>query len=158
LILAKSDVAPFTNASYSGGWSGTNLGGSSNYFKDLYSKGEHFGLRLENLASNPSSSGQNIGRVIYNTTDLAVYVDTGSVFRKVGSNRYEEDTVWTGSQSSKVVTVSGIDARKAIWQLTDNSNDYETMYPSIRATSATSVTITFASNIPAGSYRLIGLE
>jgi hypothetical protein len=158
LILAKSDVAPFTNASYSGGWSGTNLGGSSNYFKDLYSKGEHFGLRLENLASNPASSGQNIGRVIYNTTDLAVYVDTGSVFRKVGSNRYEEDTVWTGSQSSKVVTVSGIDARKAIWQLTDNSNDYETMYPSIRATSATSVTITFGSNIPAGSYRLIGLE
>lgn len=157
-IVFGSNLEPLTNASYSGGWAGTDLGGSSKYFRDVYTKGEHFGLRLENVSPNPASSGQNIGRVVYNSTDTAVYVDTGSVFRKVGSNRYEEDTVWTGSQASKVVTVSGIDARKAIWQLSDNSNDYETMYPSIRATSATSVTITFGSNIPAGSYRLIGLE
>jgi hypothetical protein len=39
-VKVKDDLVPFTNASYSGSWSGTDLGDTLNYFRDLYMKGE----------------------------------------------------------------------------------------------------------------------
>jgi hypothetical protein len=157
-IQFKDVLRPFTDASYSGSWSGTDLGDSSHNLRHLYSKGEHFGLRLENVGANPSASAQNIGRVVWNTADETAYADTGTVFKKLGANRYESDTSWNGSDLTKSVTVSGVDARKAIWQLKNNSDDFAIVFVRLTSTSATNVTITTTTPLAAGSYRLIGLE
>lgn len=156
-IRAKDTIRPFTDASYSGGWLGTDLGHSSFYFRDLYTKGQHFGLRIENTGTLPSSSSQNPGRLVYLTTDENLYLDTGTTLKQVGGARFFTDTVWNGSDTTKNVTVSGTDARLAVWQLKDNSNDFEVVYCSIKATSATNVLITVSPALPAGSYRLVGV-
>ena len=157
-IQFKDSMRPFTDASYSGSWSGKDIGDSTHNIRHIYSKGEFFGLRLENLASAPSASAQNIGRLYYDTTDTSVYVDTGTTFKKVGANRYETDTSWNGSDLTKAVTVSGIDARKAIWQMKNNSDDYAILSVRITSTSTTNVTITTTTPLASGSYRLIGVE
>ena len=158
-VFTKDDFLPTTTASYSGGWSGTDLGGASNYYRHLYTKGEHFGLRLENVGANPSSSVQNVGRLVYNTADGDPYIDTGTVFKRLGSKRYETDTAWNGTETSKVVgSITGVDATKAVWQLKDNTNDYETLFVPLKATATNEVTISVGYPLPAGSYRLIGLE
>ena len=76
-VQTKDSFVPFTNASYSGSWSGTDLGGTSNYFRHIYTKGEHFGLRFENITVLPANSAQNIGRVLFDTATSTVYVDAG---------------------------------------------------------------------------------
>ena len=158
-IRAKDNIIAFTNASYSAGWSGADLGGASNYFRHVYTKGEHFGLRLENVGANPSASAQNVGRLVYNTADASAYVDTGTAFARLGSKRQEVDTSWSGAETSKVVSgISSVDCTKALWQLKNNSGDYEIMYVPIKATSTSEVTITLGYPLPAGSYRLIGME
>lgn len=158
-ILTKDVLSPFTNASYSAGWLGTDLGDSSHFFRHVYTKGEHFNFRLENLGSNPASSSQNPGRLWFNTADSKVYTDTGTSIVAVGGTAvYTTDTSWDGSTTTKSVTVSGVtDARSSVWQLKDNSNDFEIIYCSITSTGSTNVTITVAAPLPAGSYRLVGV-
>jgi hypothetical protein len=157
-VLTKDTFAANTDAAYSGSWTGADLGGSSNRFRHVYTAGEFFGLRLENLGADPSPSSENVGRLFWHTGEGSVKVDTGAAIVRVSSFRYEEDTVWDGSTALKNVTVSGLDATKAIWVLKDNSDDYEQMYVSIKATSTTNVRITTNVNLPAGSYRLIGIQ
>jgi hypothetical protein len=157
-IFVKSDISPNTTAAYSGGWTGTNLGGSSKVYNNVYTAGEFVGFRLENLGALPASSSQRTGRLLFYTSDSQVYLDNGASVLRVSMMRYEEDTSWDGSTASKSVTVSGLDARKAQWQLKDNTNDFEIMAVKITSTGATNVTITANSNLPAGSYRLIGIQ
>lgn len=158
-ILLKSVPAPFTDTSYGGGvWSGTDLGGTANHFRHVYTSGEFFGLRLENLAADPASSSQSPGRLWWNTVSGYVGLDTGSAVQRISLLRFQSDTSWDGSTLVKNVTVSGIDATQAIWQLKDNSNDFENMYVSLKATSTTNVRITVNVALPAGSYRLVGLQ
>lgn len=161
-VMVKDDLIPFTNASYSGGWSGTDLGDATHYFRDLYTKGEAKGLRLENFTTGtlPSPSGQNVGRVVFATDNNKVYIDSGTAFIVAGVSKFQSDTVWNGSDTTKDVTVSSTisDARTAIWALHDNSNDFDRIYCSIKAISATQVRITVSPALDAGSYRLIGLE
>jgi hypothetical protein len=159
-IFAKDTIRAFTDASYSGSWSGADVGGSSNRFRHFYSAGEFFGLRVENVGALPSPSTQNVGRLVYLTTSQDLYIDTGTALKKIDQDKFLSDTSWNGTDTTKVVTVSSqiTDARTAIWQLCDNTNDYERIYCSIRATSATEVTITVGTALPAGSYRLIGIE
>lgn len=153
----KDTARPFATASYSGGWSGVDLGDATHLFRHVYTAGEFFGLRLENLGALPSPSTQNIGRLVFLTTDSNVYVDTGTTLQQVGSQRTVTDTSWDGVTSLKNVTVSGPDARTVSWSLHDNTNDFENMYVSIKATSTTNVRITVGTPLPAGSYRLIGV-
>lgn len=153
----KDTARPFTTAAYSGGWSGADLGDATHLFRHIYTAGEFFGLRLENLGALPSPSTQNIGRLVFLTTDSNVYVDTGTTLQQVGSQRTVIDTSWDGVTSVKNVTVSGPDARTVDWTLKDNTNDFEAMYVSIKSTSATNVRITVGTPLPAGSYRLIGV-
>ena len=157
-ILVKSNVSPNTTASFSGTWAGTDLGDSGKKFRHVYTSGEFFGMRLENLGADPSSASQNTGRLFFDTVLKKVKVDTGSAIALVGGSRSETDTSWDGSTALKNVTVSDIDATKAIWALHDNANDYERMYVSVKATSSTNVRITTNVPLPAGTYRLIGLQ
>ena len=161
-IFVKDDFLPFTNASYSGGWSGTDIGDSTHYFRHLYTKGELKGARLENytFATLPAASAQNIGRVVFATDVNKAYVDIGTSFKVLGVSKYVSDTVWNGTDTTKDINVSAdiTDARNAIWQLCDNANDFERIFTSIKAISASTVRITVNVPLAAGSYRLLGLE
>lgn len=158
-ILVKDTLQPFTNASYSGSWSGTDLGGTGNFYRHVYTKGEHFNFRVENVSSDFSSSSQNPGRIGYNTTSGLLIYDTGSAVVAVGAQHSETDTSWNGTDVTKTVTVSGVaDARKAIWQLKDNTNNFEIMYVKLTQTNATTVVIDVGYPLPAGTYRLIGVQ
>lgn len=160
-ILVKDVLAPNTTASYSGGWAGTDLGDATHYFRDIYSRGVHKGLRLENYTSStlPSASAQNPGRLVWSTDDKHVYSDTGGSWRAISVQRSITDTSWNGSDVTKDVNVSAdiSDARNAIWALHDNANDYDRIYCSIKAISASTVRLTVSIPLPSGTYRLIGL-
>lgn len=162
LVLTQDDFAPVTDASFAAGWSGTDLGGPSNNFRDLYTKGELRGARMENFTSGtlPAASAQNTGRFVFATDNNKAYVDTGGAWQVLGVSKYLADTVWNGTDTTKDVNVSANiqDAREAIWALHDNANSFERVYTNIRAISATTVRITVAPALPAGSYRLIGIE
>ena len=156
-VQVKDTVRPFTDAVYTTSWAGTDLGHSSFRFKDVITVGEFKGLRLENLGSAPASSSQKVGRLIFVTADENVYVDTGTTVKQVGGSRFYTDTTWNGTDTVKNVTVSGTDARLAIWQLKDNVNDFNVIYCELKATTSTNVRITVGSPLPAGSYRLVGV-
>lgn len=156
-IQVKDVVRPFTDASYTTSWSGIDLGHSTKRWNDVYSVGQYKGFRCESVDTLPSSSASTPGRIYYLTTDQNLYLDTGLTVKQVGGSRVYYDTSWNGSDTTKDVTVSGVDARLAIWQLKDNSNDFECMYVSIKATSATNVRITVGSPLPAGTFRLVGV-
>lgn len=156
-IQVKDVVRPFTDASYTTEWAGTDLGHSTKRWKDVYTVGQFKGFRFESVDTLPSSSSSTPGKAYYLTTDQNLYLDTGLTVKQVGGSRVYYDTSWNGSDTTKDVTVSGVDARLAIWQLKDNSNDFECMYVSIKATSATNVRITVGSPLPAGTYRLVGV-
>lgn len=164
-ILASSTFAATADASYSGSWSGVDLGGSSNRFRHVYSAGEFFGLRLENLSSDPSSAASAAGRLWWQTTAQYIGVDDATNLKRLSMHRFESDTSWNGADTTKDVTVSAstawspiTDARKAHWMLLNNSSDFEIMYVSCKATSASNVRITVNVALPAGSYRLVGIQ
>lgn len=139
-----------------------DLGTASANFRNIYSKGIHYGLRFDQYAGSsayPTNSGASIGRVIWDTSVNQLLVDNGTSWAKVGNQKFLSDTTWDGSTTTQTITVSGSisDARTALWQLCDNSNNFERVYTSITATQ-TAVTITVSPPLPAGSYRLIGFN
>jgi hypothetical protein len=156
-VQVKSVLRPFTDASYTTEWAGTDLGHASKRWKDVYTVGQFKGFRFENVDTLPSTSSSTPGKAYYLTTDQNLYVDTGLTVKQVGGSRVYYDTSWNGTDVTKDITVSGVDARFSIWQLKDNSNDFEAMYVSIKATSATNIRITVGSPLPAGTYRLVGV-
>lgn len=161
-IQTKDTFTPFTTASFSGSWAGADLGSSTRYFRDLYTKGELKGARLENFTFSglPSSSAQNVGRLAWTTDQKKVYVDNGSTWQVAGVAKYLNDESFDGTQTTKTVTVSATitDARNAIWALHDNANDFEQIFCTIKKISSTQITITTDGALPAGSYRLVGIE
>ena len=161
-IFLRDNASPEVDASFSAGWAGTDLGDSTHYYRDLYSKGEHFGLRLENVTSGtlPSSSAQNTGRLLWATDTNKAYVDTGLALKVLGVAKFSADQAFDGIINVKNVDVSSEiqDARQAQWQLLDNANDFEILYVTIKMTSASNVRIETSIPLPVGSYRLIGIE
>ena len=74
--------------------------------------------------------------------------------------KFISDLAFNGTDLTKDVDVSStiIDARNAQIQLLDNVNDFERIYCSLKATSASNVRITTNIALPAGSYRLLVFE
>jgi hypothetical protein len=161
-IVTSETFRPVTDAIFSAGWQGVDLGTDSFRFRNLYLRGEAFGLRPENVTTGtlPASSANNAGRLLFNTDNNKLYVDTGSSVIVAGSSKFINDIAFNGSELIKDVDVSSniLDARNAIIQLLDNSRDFERIIASIKATSASSVRITTNIALPAGSYRLIVME
>jgi hypothetical protein len=77
-ILFADPLTPAVTATYSAGWSGTNLGSASKLINNVYTAGQFIGLRLENNGA-AVSSGQNPGRLVYVGSDICA-VDNGSAF------------------------------------------------------------------------------
>lgn len=161
-IKTKDAFIPFTDATFAVTWQGTDLGGSSNYFRDMYTKGEHKNFRTDSFtfATLPASSATAVGRQTWVTDRFNVYADTGSAWKQVGVNRFISDLAFDGVVTVVNTTVSAsiVDARNAIIQLLDNTNDFERIFCSITATSASNVRVTTNLPLPAGSYRLVVLE
>lgn len=161
-ILFRDTIRPESDASYSGSWSGQDVGASGQRIRHVYSAGEFFGFRFQNATSGtlPSASATSVGRAVFATDNNKIYVDTGGSWFATGVAKFSSDTSWNGSDTTKDVTVSSTiaDARQAIWQLKDNANDFDVIYCSLKAISATQVRITVSPALPAGSYRLIGVE
>ena len=161
-VYTADVFSPLTNATFAAGWQGIDLGDNAHYFRDVYTRGEFLGLRFQNVVALPSNSVQNIGRGVWHTGDEVLYIDTGVAWVPAGSSteKFVSDTVWNGVDTTKDVDVSSTisDARTALWQFCDNANDYERIYTDIKAISATTVRITVNPALPAGSYRLIGIN
>jgi hypothetical protein len=141
----------------------TDIGTTALAVKDFYSKGQFFGFRAENKTSGtlPAASGANAGRLVFATDTQKLMLDTGGSWIPVGSGKYMNDTSWDGSTTTQTFTMGAgtiSDCRAAIWQLCDNANNYERIIAKIEALSATQVRVTSSPALPAGSYRLIGLE
>lgn len=162
LVLTKDAFAAFTNASFSGTWAGIDIGAPTNYFRHSYFKGEHFGFRFENVAALPSNSAQNVGRTVYLSTVQKLMVDNGTTWVTAGSTieKFSSDTTWDGIISTLTVTVSSTisEARTALWQFLDNANNFERINTKIEAISATQVRISTLVALPAGTYRLVGIN
>lgn len=161
-VRFADSLVPDTSAAYAGSWSGLDLGSSSLFINDIYSRGEFKGLRLENVLSSalPSFSGQTPGRLYYATDNGKAYVDTGAAIKVLGVGKFSADQTFNGTDVQKDVDVSAdiSDARTAIIQLKDNANDFENLNVTIKATSASNVRITTNTALPAGSYRLVVIE
>lgn len=93
-IKTKDTFAPFTDAIYSSGWTGLDLGTASLNFRDVYSKGEFKGFRVENVGILPSANVVNKGRLALLTTDNTIYYDTGGTWTAVGSGGGSSGTAY----------------------------------------------------------------
>ena len=161
-VITADNFLPGTNASFSGGWSGLDLGSSSFFFNDVYTRGEFINFRMENFtqAGLPASSAQNIGRLMYATDVGKAYVDTGTQIKVLGVSKFVSDIVFDGVQLTEDVDVSSEiqDARNCVFSLLNNANDFSKMYVTLKATSVSNIRIETDSPLPAGSYRLIVIE
>jgi len=162
MVETKDNFVPFTNASYLVSWSGIDVGDSAHNFRDVYTKGEFFGIRPQNVSALPANSAQNIGRLVFNTTDNKIYVDNGTSWGFTGTDieKFSSDTSWDGVTLIKDIDVSSSisDARTALWQFLDNGNNFERIYTKILATSISNVRIIVSPALPAGTYRLVGIN
>lgn len=151
-VKSKDSFLPFTDAA-------KDLGSASLRWKDVYTSGEMKGMRIESVAALPANSGNNVARLAYLTTDSNVYLDTGTSWKQIGGGRFWQDVTWSAADVAagfKDTTVTGIDARLAVWQFKDVANNYEVIYAGIQATSATNVRV-YANGLAAGTYRIIGV-
>ena len=155
LVLTSDTFAPVVDNS-------KDLGTVLKRFKDIRMSGELIGSRLENVTTGtlPPSSAANIGRVVYNTTTKQMMIDDGVLWQSEGVNRHVGDVTFDGIVLTKDINVSAriVDARNAIVQLLNNNNDFDRIYCTIKAISATTIRIETNTPLIAGSYRLIVIE
>lgn len=159
-ILMHSDTCSDGDGTYS-------LGAAGKQWLNFYLKGQMIGARVENYttAGAPAASASTPGRMYWDTTVKAQYIDNGGTWIKNGTlTYYTQDAVgWTGSVASVTYDVSsvfsaGYPAYKALWQFQDNSNNRQILQGAlISFPSATQVTVAFDNNLAAGTYSLVGV-
>jgi len=127
----------------------------------------HFGAFASDLAFTEWLT--SVGGVLaagfsyVNSTDKVLHWYDGAEWKTPalpGAGRFMEDLTFDGVETEVDVDVSAdiADARLAIWQLCDNASDYERTLVSIKTISQTTVRITADPPLPAGTYRLIGVQ
>ncbi len=79
-IKIKQALLPFVAPTYSAGWTGIDLGSLSMPFRNIFLKGEAFGLRPENTDTLPTASGTEVGRTIFNKPDTRLYSNNGTSY------------------------------------------------------------------------------
>ena len=159
-VQSADTFTPTATPVYSGGWTGKDLGSSTKKWNDLYMAGEIKGGRIENLASTPSSSSQNKGRVIYNTVEDKLYYDNGVSFRPLSSASIPTTLEVFSNQSTKAVDMSSVlDVGKTTsdygWVMMDSTTS-ETVPAAITRTSSTALLVTLEVPI-SGSFYIKGI-
>jgi len=158
-VIFTSNFSPVGNGA-------EDIGGSSNYIKDLYIAGQAIGARLQNdsLANiTTACSAGTPGRIWYEPTLKGIYVDNGGVPQRISSDSvyYEDAATWEGTATTKTYDLTSIapdcdDARRLVWSLKDNSNNFEQTGGVIDHPAATSVRVTFSIPPASGTYTLVG--
>jgi len=155
-VIFTSNFSPVGNGA-------EDIGGSSNYIKDLYIAGQLIGARLQNdtLANITSAcSAGTIGRMFWATDTVGLYLDQGGTPKRISSDSafYEDAVTWDGSNTTQTYDMSAYcdDARRLIWQLKDNSKDFVAAGGVIDHPTATGVRVTFAVPPAAGTFTLVG--
>lgn len=136
-----------------------NLGSATFQYDDLYMTGEGFGFRAENgleAAILTAGAAGTVGRLWYGTDTNFLYADQGGTVKKIGNNSYNEIRTDVQLGSPTDVSASITDARNALWQLVEQSTGEILSVPLQIA--ATTVTVANTVALPAGNYRLIGIE
>jgi hypothetical protein len=136
-----------------------NIGKSTQPFSNLYMTGQAFGLRTENdTLANITGAADALtkGRLWFATDNETVYVDLGGTLKAIGAtNGYKQIKTNVELQSPIDVSAYITDARDAIWQLCDSNN--EVLGVTISKTQ-TEVTISVDIPLPAGNYKLLGIQ
>lgn len=154
-ILFNSTLRPGTDDLF-------DIGDPSYRVNNLYMNGEFIGGRLENtlVGSPPAASALTKGRMFFATDTNDVYCDTGGTWVKINIEKhvFADAVGWDGVATSVVYTVSAnvTDARYCQWQLLDNASSYEAIDAKITKT-ATQVTVSVDTPLPAGTYTLVGI-
>ena len=161
-IVFRDNLLPETTATFAGTWSGTDIGSSLFKYNDIYSCGEHKGLRLENIMSTslPTFSGQTPGRMYYAVDTRKIYVDTGASLIGTMLAKIMVDTIWDGVISTLDVDISSVisNSQNAVFQLLNNADNFKNMNVAISRPSTSVVRIETNTPLPMGTYRLIGIE
>ncbi len=112
LIKVKDSIVANTDATFSSTWSGADVGDGTHYFRHIYTKGEHFGFRFENLtfATLPSPSGSKTGRAVWATDTKALYVDDGGTSMiRVGGGGGGGSLAWVEDANAPLAIVENSD-------------------------------------------------
>jgi hypothetical protein len=138
-----------------------DIGDSTHRIKDLYMGGQFVGGRVQNLleVAITDLSASSKGRLFYSTDTKAVWVDTGGAKKRVGQNTYiatHTAAVVNGGAIDVTTGTEIVDASNCLWQLRDAATG-ENIYAPMTL-SSTHVTITASPALPAGNYKLIGIE
>lgn len=142
-------------------WVGTDIGSVESPLRNVYSKGEAVGLRLENCEKTPESSGASVGRLSYSKKDENVYIDCGWGSKKVSSNRVSRNILWPKGLKKLEIDLSDEtiqDAREVIWQLCDNENGYERVHCRFSTPEKNKLTIEVDTPLAPSAYRILGVE
>lgn len=154
-IFFASDLFPSADNTW-------DIGDATHRIVDLFMTGQAYGLRLENstTAGRPSASAGSIGRLIWDTDLDDIFVDIGGSWRQITSEQYyEEDAInWDGSQTVVTYDVSSTvnNAKRMIWCLKKNSDDYEQVGAEIDFPTDTQVRVSVGISLAAGTYTLVG--
>lgn len=140
----------------------TDVGDATHQIHDLYIAGELIGARLQNAttAGRPAASAGTPGRLVWDTDLDDIFVDLGGSWRQITSEQYyEEDAVnWEGTATAVTYDVSSTvhNAKRMLWGLKKNSDDYEQVAAEIDFPSDTQVRVTVGIPLAAGTYTLVG--
>ena len=150
-IIFASSLVPSVDGSL-------DIGDSSFAVGDLYMAGQLLGARVENVGALPAA-GSN-GRIVW-LNGVTLYVDDGTTWQEIGSDKYVNDdaATWDGTNTTQTYTVSAqmSDARRANWQLLDNTNGFRQVQGAVITKTLTQVTVTFTVPPTSGTYRLVGV-
>lgn len=154
LTIEAASFNPTADAVY-------DIGAVGARYDDLFMTGEGIGFRAENdtvAGIGGKVNAATPGRLFFGTDDDNLYVDTGGAAKQIGgvssfNNTYTQVTLLTGIDVSASIS----DARNALWQVVDVNNGEEIMNLKVTKT-ATVVTVAVDTPLPAGSYRLIGIQ
>lgn len=145
-----------------GKWNGEDVGSESDPITHLHSRGEFKGFRLQNFDGMPQSSAKNVGRMIFNSKNEKVYCDLGYKFKRVSFEKFEVDILVSDPFEKIEIDLKGSDiddARKTIWQVCYNSEDFaRVLNAKIKTPSEKSVVIELPEGSQIGTYRILGVE
>jgi len=142
--------------------SAMDIGSLTHKINNLYLSGEIKTGRIENVAALPAAG--SAGHLVFNTTDNSVYADTGADYIRVGGKSckgtFTQGDLAAAINVSKATGHANLtgyvdDAVDCLWQLKNSTG--EVLAVKITVTTTT-VTVSTSIPLPAGNYRLVGVE
>ena len=159
VIIDADAIAPNSNGVY-------DLGKPAAQYDDLYMTGELIGSRVQNIANAgamPGFAAADEGRLVWREDTEQLMINDGEAYITIGRKSYNVVHPLANFGTAAVpvavtVTPTVSDSRNCIWQLCCETNNGEIMGVKISKPNANQVLIERDIELPAGNYRLIGIE